>query len=274
MGGNPYGKDVFKYGTEDWHARKMLDESRAKKLAPPPRVSSPFPGPTASTPANIVNHHRQTGPGTSAGGGVGVIAGLAKLVVLGIGVLAVIGYFGSSSTSASRPSPVEDSRPSDTYATQPPPTPSEAPAPHPAVPVEQVATSSLTLPGGDERVIAAVNEVRFLSRRSLFVAKEGDALVFEGHLDTPDNNLVQTSFNVANLDLDRSTYSVDGRNLNIQCKTGASCISYSVFEHSTELATPALKERTAYGAINIWSASQEDASRIVQDLQQLQKLQQ
>jgi hypothetical protein len=293
MGGNPYGKDVFKYGTDDWAARRDLDASRAAKVAAPKSVSTPFANSSTPYSPKVVNYGLP--PARSSGGGGGMIVGLAKLFVVGFVLLAIVGYFGSQSNSGQRHVPVGEDL---TVRESPPPPPvettpvetSNSTAAAPAVtgsagetPVVEEApsavpsnstTAPLRLAGDDERVVAAVNEVQALSQQSFFVAKDGDALVFQGHLNTPEDDIYQTSFNVANLDLYHTTYSMVNRNLNIPCKAGASCASYAVFDSSAQETGGKPKYRTPYGSINVWSGSQEDASRILQDLQQLQGLQQ
>jgi hypothetical protein len=134
-------------------------------------------------------------------------------------------------------------------------------------------TGSLRLAEADERVLAAVNDVQVLSRQPFFVSKDGDELVFQGHLNTPESDVYQTSFNVGDLDLSRAVYPAGNSNLNVPCKAGAKCASYAVFDASAEEAGGRPKDRRPYGSINIWSGSPEDAQRIVQDLQQLQGLQ-
>lgn len=215
-----------------------------------------------------------------------MLAGLAKLIVCGFILLAVVGYFESQPNSARPPlPPTKTAAPRESDPRQPsdsaprrefqPSQGDDSPQGAAPVPSEQTTTvPSLRLPENDERVSAAINDLRILSGQTLFVGQGGDALVVEGRLDTPERNLYQSTFNVADLDLPRSTYPVNDRNLNIPCKANAACITYAVYEGSTRETAGELKDHSLYGSVNLWSQSEEDASRILQDFQRLQSLQQ
>ena len=87
--GDPYGKDVFKYGSDDWQARQQMEEWKAERH--PPVSSSDW---SSSSPS-------QYNPGVYSGGGRGSSLGLGKLLLFGVIGLALMGYFSNESDNGS-----------------------------------------------------------------------------------------------------------------------------------------------------------------------------
>jgi hypothetical protein len=270
--GDPYGKDVFKYGSDDWQARRQMEEWKAERH--PPVSNSDW---SSSSPS-------QYNPGTYSSGGRGSSLGLGKLLLFGVIGLALMGYFSSESDkgSSSRQDDFRAQREAyqarSTETTTPAPAPqsySTSSAPNGAtVPRQDVtAASPGKLDGNDERVAAVIADVQAVSQQTLFVAPTGEFLVFEGQLDTPARNLYQTRFDVGALDLYRATYAVGTNQLNVPCKQDAVCVSYNTYEGSTEQTAGAAQQQGTYTSVNVWSPSNEAANRILQDFQQLQSLQ-
>ena len=50
-------------------------------------------------------------------------------------------------------------------------------------------------------------------------------------------------------------------------------MSYNTYEGSTEQTAGAAQQQGTYTSVNVWSPSNEAATRILQDFQQLQSLQ-
>jgi hypothetical protein len=268
--GDAYGKDVFKAGSDDYRTRQQMEEWKAERHAPVVGAggSSQGSGPTYY----------------SSGGYSGRGLSFGKVLLYGVIAVALIGYFGSKSDQRS-PSRQDEywaqheaaqsrfeatrSKPA-TQSSPPYAAPREATAPPPTV-----ATSSTTkLDANDQRVVAAIDDVRAVAQLTLFTSNGGELLVFEGQLDTPQRNLTQTKFNVGDLDLDRATYHVDTSNLNIPCKQNAVCVAYNVYQGSTAQTAGASQQYGTYTSMNVWSSSNEAANRMLQDFQQLQNLQQ
>ncbi len=127
--GNPYGKDAFRYGSEDNQALRNLQAARAErvKLAAPAPRRDPIPPPSAPFyPKNDSPSSATIGPNREAGrasGGGGLIAGIGKLILIGFIALAVIGYLNSKS-SGSAPGTTPGNVPP---STQPDASPSASP---------------------------------------------------------------------------------------------------------------------------------------------------
>ena len=279
--GDPYGLGRFEAGHPDHTARAKMESNWPKAI---PSIHPPSP--------HAVDYESQTV--RSSGGGGGFILGLGRLIIGGSILLAVAGYFGSKSDSGSRHVPAgeeptaKDSYPATPVKSAPVETaPAEASnattdvQPTPASKIlpassSQADTSSPAssprLVGNDERVVAAIHDVQAVSKEIFFLGKDGNVLVFQGHLNTPEDDIYQTSFDVANLDLYRTTYSTSNSNLNIPCKASAMCVSYALFDPSAQDTGGAPRARKLYGTIHMWSGSPEDAHRILQDLLQLQEL--
>lgn len=158
--GNPYGKDAFKYGSEDNLALRNLKAARAEraKLAAPTPRRDPIPPPRV--PFNPGYNPKSSSTGdpnrerTRATGGGGLLA-LGKLIVLGFVALAVIGYLNSKpsgSSSSTTPGNASPSRQADVPPSLPPARqdlPSETSTPDLSSTAAQVAepapvTSSMT----------------------------------------------------------------------------------------------------------------------------------
>jgi hypothetical protein len=264
MTGDPYGKDVNIYGTEDNEARRQLDAKLAEKLAPTPSPPPLFP----STPVDYPSQLSSSGTSSASGGG-GVLFGLMKLAFIGLIGLAVIDYFQSESDHA--PRPAKPATPEQTGAVS-------SPAPAPALPVQAGQSVPTTRPSPPRlspgpQVSALTFDVSLLAKTTLVLAEAGDVLVLQGNLQTPEYNIYQEVFNVADLDLSQSTYTADNHTLNVPCGSNAACFTYKIFTGSTQQDPGSLQEKNTYSLVHLWAASQQDAQRIVQDLQQLQRLQ-
>jgi hypothetical protein len=159
----------------------------------------------------------------------------------------------------------QSSQPIPSYAA-----PREATATPPAT-----ATSSTTrLDVNDQRVGAAIDDVRSVVQVSVFTSNGGELLVFEGQLGTPERNLTQTKFNVGDLDLSRATYAAASNTLNVPCTQNAVCVAYNVYQGSTAQTAGDSQQYGTYGSMNLVVPSNDTANRILQDFQQLQNLQQ
>ena len=272
--GDAFGKDVFKYGSDDWQARKIYEESKAERHPPVSPSSNDW------SSSNLPQNSPSTYSHASSGG-----SSLGKFLLFAVAGVALMGYFSSESDKSSSPEErfraqrdaYEAQSIGTTPATTTTPTPSSSSysaAPETTTPAPQPVASTSRLPENDQRVTAAVNDVQAVSRVTMFVAGGGDMLVVERQLPTPQQNLTQTRFNVGDLDLHGATFAADNGNLNIPCKQNAVCVAYNVYEGSTEQTAGALREHNSYTSVSMWSASTDDANRILQDLLQLQNLQQ
>ncbi|MBZ5695609.1 MAG: hypothetical protein LAN36_09640 [Acidobacteriia bacterium] len=103
MAGNPYGKDAFKYGSDDNIAMRDLAASRAERAAR--SAPSPRPAPIYNPPSipSAYPQVQQSSTVRGSSGRGGFLASLAKLIVAGVIFLAVVGYF-ESKPSGSAPS--------------------------------------------------------------------------------------------------------------------------------------------------------------------------
>ena len=268
-GGNPFGPDVFKHGSDDWAARKAYDEARAARHPAPAPSKTPFKVQPPSLP-NMASGVR--GGGSSAGG-------FGKFLAFVIVAVGFIAYFGSKSDSPRRTLPEDNvgyTRTSD-------------PVPAPArtnqaidgsvasgtadttetAPVDLPNPPGPRLPRNDQRVIAALNNLRTISGENFFVDESFTALVLQGQRNN-QGQISQTSLNVANLDLEATTYSDTDNKLTIPCKSESNCVEYALFDASTDERNPSLKQRDRYGAMGIRANSREDSYRILDELQQLQ----
>ena len=61
--------------------------------------------------------------------------------------------------------------------------------------------------------------------------------------------------------------------MNVPCRSNAACFTYNIFRGSSQQVPGSLQEKNTYSLVHLWAGSQQDAQRIVQDLQQLQRLQ-
>src|SRR5689334_12060360 len=94
-GGNPFGKDVNKYGSDDWHARKVYDEWKAERHpAPKPSNAPIIPSPMFPN----ISSGAQRSSSVSAGGST--TGGFTKFLAFVIVVVGFIAYFGSKSDSS------------------------------------------------------------------------------------------------------------------------------------------------------------------------------
>jgi hypothetical protein len=277
MSGNPYGKDVFKHGSDDWHARKVMEADRAARHATPKPSTSPFSTHSPSMPNLGVGTPRAARPisGGSSAGGFGKFLGFV-VVVIGF-----IAYFGSKSDSPQRSSPEANAEYSRTSDPLPPRREASDPAPGMSttdVSTTGSATSSPSESSGaswtarlsrdDPKVMTAINDLKAASGQHFFVDETGTEVVLEQRPNA-EGGLAQISFNIANLDLEARTYSQEQNNLIVPCKA-ANCIVYSLFDTAADVDHPPLKQRSLYGAVRIYAGSEEDMYRILDDLQALQ----
>lgn len=120
--GNPYGKDAFKYGSEDNLALRNLQAARAEKakLAAPTPRRDPIPSPhTPYIPGYNPKSSVSSSPSREGRrGGGGLIVGLGKLIVIGFIALAVIGYF-NSKPSGTPPETTPKNAPASSQADAP-----------------------------------------------------------------------------------------------------------------------------------------------------------
>ena len=272
--GDAFGPDRFKHGSDDYRAAQQRDEWKADRHAPVVGAGGSSVG---SSSSNSDSGTYRGGHGMSLG----------KLLLFGVIAVALLGYFGSNSDqqSASRQDQYwaqheaaqsryeatrsnaapQSSQPIPSYAA-----PREATATPPAT-----ATSSTTrLDVNDQRVGAAIDDVRSVVQLPVFTSNDGELLVFEGQLGTPERNLTQTKFNVGDLDLSRATYAAASNTLNVPCKQNAVCVAYNVYQGSTAQTAGDSQQYGTYGSMNLVVPSNDTANRILQDFQQLQNLQQ
>ena len=272
--GDAFGPDRFKHGSDDYRAAQQRDEWKADRHAPVVGAGGSSVG---SSSSNSDSGTYRGGHGMSLG----------KLLLFGVIAVALLGYFGSNSDqqSASRQDQYwaqheaaqaryeaarsnaapQSSQPIPSYAA-----PREATATPPAT-----ATSSTTrLDVNDQRVGAAIDDVRSVVQVPVFTSNGGELLVFEGQLGTPERNLTQTKFNVGDLDLSRATYADASNTLNVPCNQNAVCVADNVYEGATAQTAGASRQYGTYASMNLVVPSNDAANRILQDFQQLQNLQQ
>jgi len=271
--GDAFGPDRFKHGSDDYRAAQQRDEWKADRHAPV--VGAGWSSVGASSNNSDSGTYR---------GGHGM--SLGKLLLFGVIAVALLGYFGSNSDqqSASRQDQywaqheAAQARYEATRSNAAPPSSQPNPsyaAPREAAAPPSTATSSTTrLDVNDQRVGAAIDDVRSVVQLPVFTSNGGELLVFEGQLGTPERNLTQTKFNVGDLDLYRATYANASNTLNVPCKQNAVCVAYNVYQGSTAQTAGDSQQYGTYASMNLVVPSNDAANRILQDFQQLQNLQQ
>ena len=265
MTGNPYGPDAFKYGTADNKARRDIDEANEKKSTDAIKRDKQFN-------EKRLNQSPSSGTSRSWGGGSDAHSGFGKLLAAAVGVLIAIGYFGSRSNTSSQSgsSPradferrLDEARKSSSVGSV---RSSASP------PSSEYTKSVLRLPEGDHRVAALVSEIATISSQVVFVTQGGDLFVVDDHTPPPGNYFTQAAFNLADLDLHRSAYLPEERSVSLVCRNNEHCITGSIYEGTTEQTAGQLQRRAQFGSVNVLSSSEDDAQRILADLQQLQSL--